>query len=264
MLKSIVVNQVTALASAISFLSRVPVDPLLRRWKGASVGPDGRYQLGMAYFPLVGGAIGLASGLLYVCLDFLALPVPFCAIAAVIGSIVLTGALHEDGLADFADGLGGGHSREQRLEIMKDSRVGTFGVLALISCLGLRWSAIAALASSEGAGAVVGALTAAHAISRAPLPLILALSVPATAGLAGGASRPRAGEIVVAMALAVAIGTIAAPIAPVAIGIVVTGYFTWALAAMARHYLGGHTGDVLGAIQQAGEVAMLAAIVSWS
>ncbi len=264
MLKSILIHQLTALANAISFLSRIPVEPVSRRWSGVSAEPDGRHRLGTAYFPLVGGGIGLASGLIYLCLDFLALPALFCAIAAVAGSVLLTGALHEDGLADFADGLGGGHNREQRLEIMKDSRIGTFGAVALISCLGLRWSALAGLGSSEGGAAVVGALTAAHAISRAPLPVIMARSGPATAGLAGGVPKPLALDIIVATALALTVGAITVPLAPLAIGIVVTGGLAWSLLAMARYYLGGHTGDVLGAVQQAGEIAMLAVIVSWS
>ena len=115
------------------------------------------------------------------------LPPPVAAVLAVAAGMAVTGCLHEDGLADMADGLGG-DGRERKLAIMRDSRLGTYGACALAMSLLLRWSAITSIAD---AGAVALALAAAHAGSRAPLPAFMAFVAPARGdGLAAAAGTP--------------------------------------------------------------------------
>jgi adenosylcobinamide-GDP ribazoletransferase len=141
-------------------------------------------------FPLVGalvGAIGAAVGALALTAGLGGFPVALLVIGT---TILLTGALHEDGLADMADGLGGGETPEEKLEIMRDSRIGSYGVLALVFSVLLRSAFIGALAEGP-TGALPAALIAAHAVSRAGLPAILMLLRPArTGGLGAAAGRP--------------------------------------------------------------------------
>ncbi|WP_338320010.1 adenosylcobinamide-GDP ribazoletransferase, partial [Bradyrhizobium ottawaense] len=117
------------------------------------------------------------------------------------------GALHEDGLADTADGLGGGRTRERKLEIMRDSRIGTYGVCALILSFGLRWSALAAIADPL---LVAFALCAAHAAARAGVPAFMSLVPPARPdGLSASAGSPPGRSVAIAFAL----GTLALALA---------------------------------------------------
>ena len=151
-----------------------------------------------------GALIGAAVGLL--CLGLLAIGVPDLAAAALAlgASALLTGALHEDGLADVADGFGGGRDREAKLEIMRDSRLGTYGALILLVSFAARLSALAALPDGDVAG-----LVAAHALARGVLPA-MALNLPYARpdGLARNAGRPDAATAVVAGALALLIALV--------------------------------------------------------
>ena len=175
----------------------------------------------------------------------------------------LTGALHEDGLADTADGFGGGATREAKLDIMRDSRIGTFGVMALIFSIGLRTVAIADIGTRWH---VFAALIAAHALSRGVLPAAMHRLDPARDdGLGASAGRPeqnpgahrirdrarhrRDRDLACARDLSAAI---AAAIVAAAIG--------W----LAQRQIGGQTGDVLGAIEQGAETAALLAAAAWS
>src|SRR5262249_8153233 len=139
---------------ALGFLTRLPV---------GAVG-----SLGNAAwtFPLVGLIVGVLAALVFAIARGLSLPHEIAAILAVATAIALTGALHEDGLADTADGFGGGVERWQRLAIMRDSRIGSYGVIALVMSVLIRVEALAAL---PGPGRVAAALIAAHALSRAAL-----------------------------------------------------------------------------------------------
>src|ERR1700735_436557 len=129
-------------------------------------------------FPVVGAAVGVLGGGVALIASRLGLPIPAASLLGLGATILATGALHEDGLADSADGLGGGQTRERKLEIMRDSRIGSYGAIALFISLGLRWAAVAALLGGA-AGAVLGALVAAHALSRAGLPVIMFYLEPA-------------------------------------------------------------------------------------
>jgi adenosylcobinamide-GDP ribazoletransferase len=206
-------------------------------------------------FPLVGIGIGLAGGLAYWLAQALGVPPTPAAFLAVLATVLLTGGLHEDGLADTADGFGGGLTRERKLAIMRDSRSGAYGLLALIFSVGLRTAALAALALP---GAATAALVAAHAGSRAALPALMRALDPARAdGLGAAAGRPEEGATLWALGIGVVVVLLA-------LGL---GAGFWALlfaagavaltGALARRQIGGYTGDVLGAAQQAGEIVML-------
>jgi adenosylcobinamide-GDP ribazoletransferase len=210
------------------------------------------------WFPVIGAAIGLAVGGSY-WLAHRILPVWPAAFLALAGGILLTGALHEDGLADCADGFGGGNGPEHKLEIMRDSAIGSYGALALILSAALRASAIAGLEGS------VAALIAAHALSRAALPAAMHLLPPASgSGVAAAAGRPSAGEAGAAILIALLLAALLLPHRAAAAAILATGVAAAGFARLARRQLGGHSGDVLGAMQQLGEVSALLAMLAAS
>jgi len=237
------------LVAATLFLTRVH---LARR-----LGAPSSLTRALRAFPLVGAAIGLAAGLVYWLAAIFGLaPLP-AALLAIGTTAWLTGALHEDGLADCADGFGGGRDREAKLAIMRDSRIGSYGVLALVIGVGLRATALAGLAPADG----VAALVAAHAMSRAAMPLLMALLEPARQdGLAAGLGRPS--EFVLAQAVILGVLLCALVTGPFA-AIVALSFAALVLAGLetlARRHIGGYTGDVLGAAQQVTEIAILLAL----
>ncbi len=240
---------------AVAFLTRLPVS-LPAPPEPAQAGYLGR-AAGM--FPLVGAGVGLLAALAYLGAHGAGLPALACAFIAIGVGTLVTGALHEDGLADVADGLGGGRTRDDRLRIMRDSRIGSFGALAMVFSVGLR---AALLAGLPAPGSAAAALIAAAAVSRAPLPAILRWVPPARAeGLAAAAGRPGFPPVAIAGILAAAIAAVV--LHPIAAGCVVLAA-AGAAAAMAwigRRAVGGHTGDILGAAQQMAEMAALAALV---
>lgn len=205
--------------------------------------------------PALAGAIVLAIG------EGLDLPMLASAGLALTVLLLLTGALHEDGLSDVADGFGGGTTRERKLEIMKDSRVGTYGVAALVLSLLLRASLMAALAPF-GFWAAFGALIAAHCSSRSLLPYTMhTLPNARDNGVSAGVGRVPNESV--KRALLIGLVTLAplgfgnAILATILLAVVVL-----VLHGLARRQICGQTGDVLGAIQQAGEIAVLIVAVA--
>ncbi|MGA2054737.1 MAG: adenosylcobinamide-GDP ribazoletransferase [Bradyrhizobium sp.] len=205
--------------------------------------------------PVAGLVVGLVGAAVYAIAHRVGLPAGVAAVLALAATMLVTGALHEDGFADTLDGLGGGKSREQKLEIMRDSRIGTYGACALIISIALRWSALATIA---GPAAVAVALLVAHAAARAALPVFMWLVPPARPdGLSAGAGQPPAQSAIIAASLGVlclAVGfgpgkTIMALIL-LSIGALIWGF-------MAKRQIGGQTGDILGALEQAGEIVVL-------
>ena len=208
-------------------------------------------------WPLVGALLGGAGALGGLACLAGGLPPAAAAGAALSVQVLATGALHEDGLADLADGLGGGPDRERRLEIMRDSRIGAFGAVALILGLGLRWSLTAALLPAAPA-----ALLAAAALSRAAMAAAMATLPPARPdGLSAMAGRPGAAAILAA-GLALALAGLAAGPAPAFLAALGAAGAAAGVGALARSRLGGQTGDVLGAAQQAAEIAALAGLAA--
>jgi adenosylcobinamide-GDP ribazoletransferase len=233
------------LRAASRFLTRLPT-------RGAA---GGELSRAVRAFPIIGVLVGVAGALAARVGDAMGLPPLAAALVAIAATVLFTGGLHEDGLADTADGLGGGASRERKLEIMRDSRSGAFGVLALVFSVGLRAAAIAALLPLDR---VSGALIAAHAVSRGLVPAVMRFLDPARAeGLAVTAGRPQARAVLWSLGLAIVVTLVA--LGPVR-GIVAlfwAGFAVAGVAALARRQIGGYTGDVLGAAQQVGETVML-------
>ena len=232
---------------ATAVLTRLPVSP-------SQTADTTVAEAGWA-FPAVGAGIGMIAGITLFAASMFGFGAPAAALLALVATTLLTGALHEDGLADTADGFGGGRDRESKLEIMRDSRSGAYGVLALIFSVGLRVAALVAIGSPIEAGL---ALIAAHAASRAGLPFIMRWLVPARGdGLGAMAGTP--GPVAMLVALAIGILVSLGMLGPIrgAVAIVVAGVAMVATAALARRQIGGYTGDVLGAIQQIGEITML-------
>ncbi|HKO06475.1 MAG TPA: adenosylcobinamide-GDP ribazoletransferase [Alphaproteobacteria bacterium] len=206
--------------------------------------------------PLIGLAIGCAGGIGYGLASFFGLSPYLSALLALALTIAATGAFHEDGLADFADALGGA-SPADRLAIMRDSRLGSYGALALLFSVGARAGALAQLAEPAPAAA---ALIAAAAASRGLLPLLTFFLEPARRdGLGAMVARPHQETVAAAAALGVLaavllLGPLAA-LAALALALASAG----GIGVLARSRLGGYTGDVLGAAQQAAEAAVLLA-----
>ncbi len=178
--------------------------------------------------------------------------------AAVILAVqaIATGGLHEDGLADTFDGFWGGHDKARRLEIMKDSRIGTYGVLALVFTILVRWSALAALFA---AGSPAAAVLAVAALSRVPMAaLMAALPNARGTGLSQLVGRPDPITVARAAALAFAAALILTGW-PALLFALIAALVTLGLGLLARTRIGGQTGDVLGASQQLTETALLAA-----
>ena len=234
---------------ATAFFTRIPIEPPRR---AACQIADAAWA-----FPLVGAGIGAVVAVAFFLAQLVGLGSWPAALSAVLAGLVLTGALHEDGLADAADGLCGGADREAKLAIMRDSRHGTYGVLALLASVGLRAAAVAQLGDLIHVGL---ALVAAHAASRAALPAALRLLPPArTDGLGATAGTPSAAAVIasVGLGLGIALSALGPVRGAVALGL--TGAAVFVAAALARRQIGGYTGDVLGAFQQIGEIVMLLA-----
>ena len=211
-------------------------------------------------FPVTGLVVGLIGALVYVLAHRLGLPAWPAAALSVAATVVVTGALHEDGLADTADGFGGGDTRQSKLDIMRDSRTGAYGVCALVLSLLLR---VGALASFADPYAVVWALIASHSAARAAMAVLMWLLPPARSdGLSHEAGSP-SGE---GAAAAAAIALIVLPFClhPIR-GVVAALVLIAALALMAwlsMRQIDGQTGDVLGATEQVGEIAVLLVAVA--
>jgi adenosylcobinamide-GDP ribazoletransferase len=233
--------------TAVAFLTRLPMPH-----------PDGAIPANFArahrMFPVVGALIGTVVGLL--CLGLRAAGVPELAAAALAlgGSAILTGALHEDGLADIADGFGGGRTRDAKLEIMRDSRLGTYGAVVLLVSFATKLSALAVIPN----GYVVPALIAAHALGRGILPA-MSLNLPYARkdGLARNAGQPDATTAVVAGGLALLIALLALSWSNALFAALLAGASGLGIAWLALRQIGGQTGDVLGGAEQVAETAVL-------
>lgn len=242
----------TDLKVAAAFLTRLPI-------RLGDTGGMAALARASRCFPVVGLGIGLLGGILYALAIAIDLPPLLAAVIAIAGVTAATGALHEDGLADTVDGFGGGGDRDRKLQIMRDSRIGTYGVVALVLALGAR---IGALASFEDDGDAVAAMILCQAASRALVVAVMrGAPLARSDGLAVSAGRPTQATMLVALALGGIIAVLFAGFDG-AVAAVVGAAIAWAIAALARQQIGGVTGDVLGAVQQGSEIAMLLTLVA--
>ena len=235
--------------AAIGLLTRLPmrVDTDAATARGATAA--------WAY-PLVGLVVGGLAGLVGMIALTIGLSAGVAAMLVIGTQIIVTGALHEDGLADTADGFWGGWDTENRLHIMKDSAIGTYGVLALILIVGLRWTALTAIMTTSGFG---GALVTAAVLSRAAMPVLMHMLPNARqSGLSRAVGRPArvTAGISTVIGIATALVLTGASVVPM---VIVTTAVTCACAWIAYCKIKGQTGDVLGATQQICETACLIA-----
>ena len=250
-------HELRLFAVALQFLTRVPV-PAMRRFDPSWL------QVCVRYFPVVGAVVGAWAGLV-LWLGLLCWPAPVAATVSLAATVWLTGAFHEDGLADTFDALGGAVDRERALAIMKDSRIGSYGAAALVLMLALQAATVAALAI-DGTTAVT-ALVWSHAISRAaPVVVMRWLPYAGDAGHAKAkplATRVSGPGVVACVAWVVGLTGIAlfvVPPWPVLAALLASTAATMVCTRWWRRRLGGFTGDTLGATQQ---LVHGAALLAW-
>jgi adenosylcobinamide-GDP ribazoletransferase len=248
---------------AVQFFTRIPVTGRLAAWVGFS--PE-MLRASAAHFAGVGWIVGAVAAVVYIIIDSLIVS-PYAALIAAalstVATVLLTGGFHEDGLADLADGLGGSYERNRALEIMKDSRIGAFGAMALVLTLLTKMALLAAL-SDLTALQIAAIIWASHTVSRA-LPMGLLALLPHVGDAAGSKSKPLAdrisGPALLSNFLWCFMPLAGMFIALNAIEIIVSllcallawGIMYWRL----KKRLQGFTGDALGATQQVCEIAFL-------
>lgn len=235
------------LQASLTFLTRLrfaPVTPV-----------GGAIAQGAWAFPIAGVVVAAIGALVYWLAHRAGLP-PFpCAALSVAATMLVTGCLHEDGLADTVDGFGGGGTREQKLDIMRDSRTGAYGVCALVLAIILRVSALASLATPA---LVVPALFAAHGAARAMVAVFMFFIPPARSnGLSAAAGQPPRESAGAAAVLGIVIlGLCLGPWHALG-ALVVLAVAAALLAWLSLVQVDGQTGDVLGAVEQVGEIVVL-------
>lgn len=244
-------NELHALAAAVMFFTRLPVPA------GWGTTRDD-LQRAAAYFPLVGWLVGGVAAAVW----WLGLQGWTPAVASglsLAATLVLTGAMHEDGFADVCDGFGGGYTKERVLEIMRDSRIGAFGAIGVVTMLGLKWTTVAALPPAVAGVTLVAGHVTSRAISTSLMSTLAyvredaAKAKPLATELRGG----RLGWVVVTALAAMALLPAQYWWSVLALLIVRAVLSRW----FARR-LGGYTGDCLGAAQQVSEVVFYLAVIA--
>lgn len=248
-------------ADCLRFLSRLP---LFGNDEAAHQPPD--FRRAARAVPIAGAIIGSIGAIVV----FITLSIglsPFLSVTLAVAALILTtGAFHEDGLADTADGIGGGQTRLQKLEIMRDSRIGTYGTAAFTLALLIRIGALTQLASEATAWRVALVVIAAEAISRVGgVALTYAVRPARVQGSAFATGRPSGNALYEACVYAAIIAVItsvgAAGFLPTFIGLIAAGAATIGMITFTRAKLGGQTGDVAGATQQVVMLAFLVALL---
>lgn len=245
------VHQLRLFFIALQFFTRLPIP----RW----VGFEAQWlQHASRYFPLVGIVVAALAALVY-CAASALWSAPVAVLLSTAAGIYLTGAFHEDGFADMCDGFGGGMTRERVMEIMKDSRIGTYGAVGAGLLIALK----CALLSSMDSAAAIAALFIAHPLSRfAATALIWKLEYARDEGKAKPmAQQMTTGEFITAgtcaLAPLLAIGAVGASAwAALGAAVLATAAAAVWLASKFVRRIGGYTGDCLGAVQQVAEVAI--------
>lgn len=239
---------------ALGFLTRLPV---------GDVGyTSQKMAASTCWYPAVGGTIGALVGMVYL-LSAAVLSIELAVLLSVAVGLLLTGALHEDGFADTCDGLGGGRTRETALEIMRDSRIGTYGALGLGMLLATKITALANLPC-----AIFWVLIAGHTLSRAMMVVVISTAdyvrdQGAASGVSGGIDR-RGVNIALACSAAVLVPIMALfPVGATVLGCAGLGVGYAVMRWQFEKRLNGYTGDCLGAIQQVSEVGFYLGLLVW-
>lgn len=247
MLTRMLAHVVVPLRLAVAFLTRIP---------NAHPPRAGQHHFGWAhaFFPAVGALIGLLVASVQIAASALGMSGLAASGLGLAAGALLTGCLHEDGLADTADGLGGGHDRHRKLEIMRDSRVGTYGAAALILAMIVK---VGSISQAHGWTLVV-ALAVAHSLSRSAATVVAKWLPPARLdGLGATAGRIPLLAITVSLLSSLAIGAALLDVLRLSASIIATCIAAGTMALLAKRQIGGQTGDILGAVQQLAEIALL-------
>lgn len=233
--------------AALGLLSRLPIRVDLQA-------AQSRAAAAVWAYPLAGLVLAVIAGIVGMIAIWLGLSASIVAALTLGTLIVSTGAMHEDGLADSIDGLWGGWDKERRLKIMKDSHIGTYGVLALILSVLIRWSCLSALIA--GGHLWAGVLITAMASRALMVAVMVALPHARGSGLSHSVGHPAWQSAVLAAAIAAVLTLILSPtsLIALALGLCAIG---WIWARVARAKIGGQTGDILGATQQLGDMTAL-------
>ncbi len=241
----------TDLMAALMFLSRIPVP-----WEKISDDPPDLTRAFWA-FPLVGMALGALSGLAALIGYLLGLSAFLFVLVGLSIGIIITGALHEDGLADTIDGLGGGDTPETKLEIMRDSRIGTYGTIAVVICFLLRLGALIALAN-ESLLYMFAGFAVSGSIGRGMIVFLRSMSEPASeTGLSTLTEKTEGGILWAALGIAFFSAIILCPIWVAIFGFALCIVFTYMVNQLIVKKIGGITGDILGATEQFCEIGFL-------
>lgn len=204
--------------------------------------------------PIAGLVIGLIGAIVFATAERFGLAMAPAAALALVATVVTTGCLHEDGLSDVADGFGGGKSRGRKLDIMRDSRIGAYGAMALALSLLVRWSALSQLVDPTQA---LFALVAAHTASRGVLGVFMHLLPSARDdGLSAGAGTVSLETAIVGAVLG-AIPLLLLGLGGAIAALILLGLLFAAFHALCLNQIGGQTGDTIGALQQVSEIAVL-------
>jgi adenosylcobinamide-GDP ribazoletransferase len=236
------------LMASVSFLTRLP-------FAGATPVVGGTVAKAAWAFPIAGLVVGVIGAIVYALAHRLGLPAWPSAVLTVAATLAATGCLHEDGLADTADGFGGGKTRDQKLDIMRDSRIGTYGVCALAMAFLLRAGALASLTDPHLA---VWALIASHGAARATMPALMYLLPPARRdGLSFNAGYPPGEGVVAAAVLGILILGFCLHPERGAVAVILLGGVAALTAWLSMRQIEGQTGDVLGTCEQVSEIVVL-------
>jgi len=234
--------------AALTLLTRLPAARLVGRgpWPGEAAS--------VWAYPVVGALVGGVGGGTLWLAERGGLPAPLAAVLAIAATLLLTGGLHEDGLADAADGFGGGATVARKLEIMRDSRIGSYGALALIVALAIRGTALASLPPARG----VAALIAAGGLGRGAVVIVLLLLRPARAdGIAAASLRRVRPAVLLAGLVAAIASTGVLPVGLALSCLVGATAAAFAVAGLAWRQVGGSTGDIFGAAEVTAECVVL-------
>lgn len=255
---SYVRHQLDLFFTALQFYTRLPAPKWL-------VYRPENLSLATAYLPCVGWIVGFTAGAVWWAADYFTNP-SIAVLCSMVISILLTGAFHEDGFADVCDGFGGGWTSEKILEIMKDSRVGTYASVGLVLILALKFALLQSIAGRESS--MIGVLVSGHALSRL-LPVFVIYLLPYARDTDSKAKpvaeKPPFWVLVSAIAFGVLplFGMVVYLEQPQLLAVIlVLGLITILLARYFKKWIGGYTGDCLGAIQQVCEVAFYFFVVA--
>ncbi|WP_246161282.1 adenosylcobinamide-GDP ribazoletransferase [Segnochrobactrum spirostomi] len=257
-------RRIAELAGAMRFFSRLPVPHIVAEDDPAA--PPSMARMAWAV-PVAGALVALPGAVVLWIGHALALPGLLAGALAVLALVATTGALHEDGLSDTLDGFGGGRTRERKLEIMRDSRIGAYGAAGLVLSILIRTISLAALVDAAGPWTAIAGLLGGQSLSRLAAIGVMALLPPARpGGLSASAGRPSGGDfanaiLVAALMALLILGPAFGLLAPL-IGLVIAVAVTLGIAGLAEREIGGQTGDVAGATQQAAEIALLVTFVA--